>query len=324
MEPVREAAGRGSCRLSSVKIAVITGASAGIGRATALEFARHGTDVALIARNAARLDDVKREIETIGREALALPLDVSDPEAVQAAAEHIESVLGPMDVWVNNAMVSVFSPVKDMKADEFRRVTEVTYLGSVYGTLAALKHMRPRDRGSIVIVGSALAHRGIPLQSAYCAAKHALKGFHDSLRSELIHDKSRVRVTTVQLSAFNTPQYDWSKSRMPRKPRPAGAVFQPELAARAILWAARHGRREVTVGFPALKAIWASKLFPSLVDRYLARFGYGAQQADEPQTYDHPDNLWRAVPGRFGAHGRFDSIARASSLQFLLRSGFRD
>jgi NAD(P)-dependent dehydrogenase (short-subunit alcohol dehydrogenase family) len=307
-----------------VTIAVITGASAGIGRATALAFARQGADVALVARNATRLDGLKREIETIGRKALALPLDVADAEAVDAAAELVESVLGPMDVWVNNAMVSVFSPVKDMQPDEFRRVTEVTYLGSVYGTLAALKHMRRRDRGSIVIVGSALAYRGIPLQSAYCAAKHALKGFHDALRSELLHDKSRVRVTTVQLSAFNTPQFDWAKSRMPRRARPAGAVFQPELAARAILWAARHGRREVTVGFPALKAIWASKLFPSLVDRYLARFGYGGQQSDEPQSYDAPNNLWRAVPGPFGAHGRFDSIARVSSLQFLLRSGFRD
>jgi NAD(P)-dependent dehydrogenase (short-subunit alcohol dehydrogenase family) len=307
-----------------VNIAVITGASAGIGRATALAFARHGADVALIARNAARLDDLKREIEAIGSKALALPLDIADSDAVDAAAEQVESILGPMDVWVNNAMVSVFSPVKDMKPDEFRRVTEVTYLGSVYGTLAALKRMQPRDRGSIVIVGSALEYRGIPLQSAYCAAKHALKGFHDALRSELLHDKSRVRVTTVQLSAFNTPQFDWAKSRMPHKARPAGVVFQPELAARAILWAAKHGRREVTVGFPALQAIWASKLFPSLVDRYLARFGYGAQQTDEPQDHDAPSNLWRSVLGQFGAHGRFDSIARASSLQFLLRSGFRD
>jgi short-subunit dehydrogenase len=307
-----------------VNITVITGASAGIGRATAVAFARHGADVALIARNAARLDDVKREIETLGRKALALPLDIADSQAVDAAAEHIENVLGPIDVWVNNAMVSVFSPVKHMKPDEFRRVTEVTYLGSVYGTLAALERMRRRDRGSIVIVGSALAYRGIPLQSAYCAAKHALKGFHDALRAELLHDKSRVRVTTVQLSAFNTPQFDWSKSRMPRRARPAGVVFQPELAARAILWAARHGRREVTVGFPALKAIWASKLFPNLVDRYLAKFGYAGQQTDELQRYDAPNNLWRAVPGPFGAHGRFDSIARDSSLQFLVRSGFHD
>jgi short-subunit dehydrogenase len=207
-----------------------------------------------------------------------------------------------------------------MTPDEFRRVTEVTYLGAVYGVLAALKRMRPRDRGSIVIVGSALAHRGIPLQSAYCAAKHALKGFHDSLRCELLHERSNVRVAMLQLSAFNTPQFDWSRSRMARRARPMGPVFQPELAARAILWAARHARREVTVGFPALKAIWASKLFPSLVDHHLARSGYSGQQTDEPRDPQAPENLWHSVRGPYGAHGRFDDAAKSWSLQFWVRS----
>jgi NAD(P)-dependent dehydrogenase (short-subunit alcohol dehydrogenase family) len=304
----------------SGKVVVVTGASAGIGRATALAFAREGADLGLIARNEERLENLRREIEALGRTALALPLDVADSAATEAAAEHIEATLGPIDVWVSNAMASVFSPVSEMTPDEFRRVTEVTYLGAVYGVLAALKRMRPRDRGSIVIVGSALAHRGIPLQSAYCAAKHALKGFHDSLRCELLHERSNVRVAMLQLSAFNTPQFDWSRSRMARRARPMGPVFQPELAARAILWAARHARREVTVGFPALKAIWASKLFPSLVDHHLARSGYSGQQTDEPRDPQAPENLWHSVRGPYGAHGRFDDAAKSWSLQFWVRS----
>jgi NAD(P)-dependent dehydrogenase (short-subunit alcohol dehydrogenase family) len=306
--------------MMSGKVVVVTGASAGIGRATALAFARQGADVGLIARNEARLDSARKEIEALGRRALVLPLDVADGPAMESAADRIETTLGPIDVWISNAMVSVFSPVSEMTPDEFRRVTEVTYLGSVYGVLAALKRMRPRNRGSIVIVGSALAYRGIPLQSAYCAAKHALKGFHESLRSELEHDRSSVRVTMVQLSAFNTPQFDWSRSRMTHRARPMGPVFQPELAAQAILWAARHARREVTVGFPALKAIWASKLFPSLVDHHLARSGYSGQQADEPKDSRSPENLWHSVPGPYGAHGRFDEAAKSWSLQFWLRS----
>lgn len=305
-------------------VAVVTGASAGIGRATALAFAERGRHVALISRNSERLEKLRQEIEAKGRKALALPLDVSDSRAIEAAAERIEEALGPIDAWVSNAMVSVFSPVAQMTAAEFRRVTEVTYLGSVYGTLAALRRMKPRDRGSIVIVGSALAYRGIPLQSAYCAAKHALKGFNDSLQCELLHDRSRVRVTMVQLSAVNTPQFDWARSRLPRKAQPVPPVYQPELAARAILWAAEHGAREVTVGFPALRAIWASKLFPRLVDWYLARFGYHAQQSDEPKNPHAADNLWDSVPGPYGAHGRFDDVAKARSLQFSVRSLFRD
>ena len=291
-------------------VAVVTGASAGIGRATALAFATDGWNVALISRNAERLGRLSREIEQLGRRTAVLPLDVADSEAVDAAAERVETTLGPIDVWVSNAMVSVFSPVHEMTAAEFRRVTEVTYLGAVYGVLAALRRMRARDRGSIVMVGSALAYRGIPLQSAYCAAKHALKGFNDSLQAELLHERSRVRVTMVQLSAFNTPQFDWAMSRMPRKARPMGTVFQPERAGRAILRAAKHGGREMTVGFPAFQAIWGSKLLPRLVDWYLARYGFDGQQTEEPQDPNAPANLWKSVPGDFGAHGRFDDIAK--------------
>jgi short-subunit dehydrogenase len=305
-------------------VAVITGASAGIGRATALAFAGGGADVALISRNADRLKQLQKEIDALGRKALTLTLDVADAASIEAAADRVEAALGPIDVWVSNAMVSVFSPVSEMTAAEFRRVTEVTYLGSVYGVLAALRRMKARDRGAIVIVGSALAYRGIPLQSAYCAAKHALKGFNDSLQAELLHDRSAVRVTMVQLSAFNTPQFDWAKSRLPRKAQPVPPVFQPELAARAIVWAAKHGRRELTVGFPAVRAIWASKLFPRLVDWYLARFGYEAQQSGEAKDPQARDNLWQSVDGPYGAHGRFDSVAKHRSLQFWLSSLLHD
>jgi NAD(P)-dependent dehydrogenase (short-subunit alcohol dehydrogenase family) len=293
-----------------LSVVVITGASAGIGRATARAFTAEGADVALVPRNGERLARLQREIEAAGRKALALPLDVADSAALEAAAERVEATLGPIDVWVSNAMVSVFSPVAQMTAEEFRRVTEVTYLGAVYGVLAALRRMRARDRGRIVIVGSALAYRGIPLQSAYCAAKHALKGFNDSLQAELLHERSRVRVTMVQLSAVNTPQFDWAKSRMPRRARPMGTVFQPEVAARAIVRAARQGGREATVGFPALQAIWAGKLFPRLVDWYLAKYGYEGQQSAEPTDPHAAHNLWESVPGDFGAHGRFDDIAK--------------
>lgn len=291
-------------------IAVVTGASAGIGRATALAFAREGFDVGLISRNEDRLRKLSAEVAQLGRRALVLPLDVADPAAVDSAVERVEKGLGPIGVWVSNAMVSVFSPVHEMTAEEFRRVTEVTYLGAIYGVVSALRRMRARGAGSIVIVGSALAYRGIPLQSAYCAAKHALKGFNDSLQAELLHERSLVRVTMLQLSAFNTPQFDWAKSRMRQKAKPMGTVFQPERAARAILRAARGGGREVTVGFPAVRAIWGSKLFPRLVDWYLARFGYEGQQADEPRDPAAAHNLWETVPGDFGAHGRFDAIAK--------------
>jgi short-subunit dehydrogenase len=274
--------------------------------------------VALLSRNKDRLESLRSEIEALGRRALAIALDVADADAVEAAAEEAEQTLGPIDVWVNNAMVSVFSPVAQMTAAEFRRVTEVTYLGAVHGTLAALRRMRARDRGSIVLVGSALAYRGIPLQSAYCAAKHALQGFNDALQAELLHDHSRVRLSMVQLSAINTPQFDWARSRLPHKARPMPPVFQPELAAQAILWAATRGRREVTVGFPAFWAIWGDKFLPRVGDWYLAKYGYSGQQTSEPKEAAAAENLWQSVPGDFGAHGRFDGEAKSSSLQFRL------
>jgi short-subunit dehydrogenase len=243
-------------------------------------------------------------------------VDVADPEAMERVAAETEAQLGPIDVWINNAMTSVFSPVKEMQAEEYKRVTDVTYLGQVYGTLAALKRMLLRNQGSIVFVGSALAYRGIPLQSAYCAAKHAVEGFYDSLRTELLHDKSNVRVTMVQLPALNTPQFDWVKSRLPRKGRPMGTVFQPEVAAEAIYFSAQNNRREVFVGTPTLEAIIGNKLVPELGDWVLSRNGYKGQQTDETEDRDRPHNLWEPLPGDRGAHGRFDPEAHAFSPQF--------
>src|SRR5437868_2802045 len=249
------------------QVVVITGASAGVGRATVREFARHGAHVGLLARGVDGLEQARREVEEAGGRALVLPTDVADAEAVEAAAAAVEAELGPIDVWVNNAMASVFSPVKLMTAAEFKRVTEVTYLGVVYGTLAALKRMLPRDRGVIVQVGSALAYRGIPLQSAYCAAKHAIQGFVDSLRCELLHDKSNVRVTMVQLPAMNTPQFSRIKSRLPRKPQPVPPIYQPEVGAEAILFAAHNDRREMYVGYPTVEAIVGDKIAQGFADK---------------------------------------------------------
>lgn len=297
---------------------VITGASAGVGRATVREFARHGASIGLIARSRDGLEGARREVEAAGGEALVLPMDVAQPEQVEEAAAAVERQLGPIDVWVNNAMVSVLSPAMQMTADEFRRVTDVTYLGYVYGTLAALRRMVPRNHGVIVQVGSALAYRSIPLQSAYCGAKHAVQGFVDSLRSELIHDGSLVHITTVQLPAVNTPQFSWIKSRMPRHPQPVPPIYQPEVIARAIHWAAYHRRREVCVGLPTVKAILGSKFIPGLLDHYLAWIGYGSQQTDEPIDQNRPSNLYAPLPGDYGAHGRFDEGAREFSLQFWM------
>jgi short-subunit dehydrogenase len=297
---------------------VITGASAGLGRAIAHEFAAHGARIGLIARDRDRLEQARREVESRGGRALVLPLDVADENAVFSAAATVEKKLGPIDVWVNNAMVSVFSPVRQMRPDEYRRVTDVTYLGYVWGTLAALEHMAPRNRGAIVQVGSALAVRSIPLQSAYCAAKHAMVGFTDSLRSELLHDRSRVHLTVVQMPALNTPQFNWVRSRLPRKPQPVPPIFQPEVAAGAVYWAAHHRRREVYVGTSTIKAIWGQKLAAGYADRYLARHGFDAQQYDGAADPDRADNLEKSVRGNFGAHGDFDARAHSFSPQLWL------
>ena len=300
------------------EVVVITGASAGVGRATVVEFARHGARIGLLARGRDGLEAARRDAEAAGGEGLVLPLDVSDADAVEQAAARVEETFGPIDVWVNNAMVSVFSPVAAMTPAEFRRVTEVTYLGYVYCTLAALKRMRPRDRGTIVQVGSALAYRGIPLQAAYCGAKHAIQGFMDSLRTELLHEGSGVHVTMVQMPALNTPQFSWVKSRLPRQPQPVPPIYQPEVAARAIYWAAHHRRREVQVGLPTVVAIAGNKAVPGVADHYLARTGFDAQQTDEPADADRPDNLWIPLPGDHGAHGAFDARASDRAPQLWL------
>lgn len=297
---------------------IVTGASAGIGRAAARAFAREGANIGLIARGRDGLEAARREVQELGGVGLVLPVDVADAARVEAAAAEAEAKLGPIDVWVNNAMVSVFSPVKDTTAEEFRRVTEVTYLGYVHGTVAALRRMLPRDRGGIVQVGSALAYRGIPLQAAYCAAKHAVEGFCDSLRCELLHDGSNVRVTMVQLAAFNTPQFGWVKSRLPCKAQPVPPIFQPELAAEAIVWASHHPRREYVVGWPAWKAIFGNKLVPGIADRVLARQGYDSQQTDAPEDPNRLNNLWQPLPGDHGAHGAFDSRAKRRSVQWWI------
>lgn len=302
----------------SNKIVVVCGASAGIGRATAVEFARSGATVALLARGAKGLAGAKAEVEAVGGTAWVKTLDVANAQQVDEAAAQIEAELGPIDVWVNNAMVTVLSPVSQTTAEEYRRVTEVTYLGTVHGTCAALRHMRQRNRGVIIQVGSALAYRAIPLQSAYCAAKFACRGFTDSLRIELEHEGSAIHVTSVHLAAFNTPQFDWARTRLDKKPQPMPPIFQPEVAARAIVWAAGQRRREVCVGFPAVKAIWGNKFFPSVADKVLEKDGYEGQKDNVPLPGDRPDNLFEPVDADLGSHGRFDSEARNHSRQLWL------
>jgi short-subunit dehydrogenase len=294
---------------------VITGASAGVGRATALAFAREGVSLGLLARGRERLESARQEVERLGVSASIASVDVADAEAVEAAAAQIEQELGPIDVWVNNAMATVFAPFSATDPEEFRRATEVTYLGSVWGTMAALRRMRPRDHGVIVQVGSALAYRGIPLQAAYCGAKHALQGLHESLRSELMHEGSNVRLTMVQLPAVNTPQFTWSRAKMPHQPQPVPPIFQPEVAADAIVFAAKHPRREVMVGWPTVKAIFGNAVAPGIADRYLAAEGYQAQQTDQPLAHDRAGNLFEPVPGNQGAHGPFDAQAKQYSVQ---------
>ena len=301
-----------------MRVVVVTGASAGVGRAAARAFGARGDAVALIARGKDGLSAAEDEILAAGGRALTLQVDVADPDALEAAAAQIETELGPIDVWVNNAMVSVFAPFKDVSAADFRRVTEVTYLGYVNGTMAALRRMLPRDSGVIVQVGSALAYRAIPLQSAYCGAKHAIEGFTESLRCELEHDRSNVRVTTVQLPAINTPQFHRVKTSLKRHPQPVPPIFQPEVAAEAIVWAAGHPRREYWVGWPTARAVIANRLFPGLLDRYLARTGVEAQLADRAIEPGRPDNLYEPVPGDAGAHGEFDARSKDNSAYWRL------
>lgn len=300
------------------EVVVITGASAGLGRATAREFARHGASLGLIARNTARLEAVKSEVEALGGKAVIFSADVADAAQIDKAAEHVETQLGPIDIWVNDAMTTVFSHFHDMSAEEFRRVTEVTYLGNVHGTMAALKRMRPRNRGTIVQVGSALAYRPIPLQTAYCGAKHAIKGYTEGLRCELLNEGSKVHVTIVEMPGLNTPQFEWCKSHLSKRARPMAPVYQPEVGARAIYWAAHHRRRQLYVGVSSVLTIWGNKLFPNLMDHFLARTAVGGQQTDESESPDGPDNLWQTVGGDSGAHGRFGNEAYGDSAQLWL------
>jgi short-subunit dehydrogenase len=305
-------------QMKKPEVVVVTGASAGVGRATVREFARHGAWLGLVARGRDGLEGARREVEKMGGKALVLPTDVADAAQVEAAAKQVEDQLGPIDIWVNNAMTSVFSPIKEMTAEEFERVTKVTYLGYVYGTLAALKHMLPRDRGTIVHVGSALAYRSIPLQAAYCASKHAVLGFFASLRTELLHDRSHVQTTMVQMPALNTPQFGWVKSRLPRKAQPVPPIYQPEVAARAIYYAAHHPeRREYYAAWSVVEAVVGNKIAPSFADHYLAQNGYESQQYDGAENRDRANNLWQPVAGDHGAHGSFDDRAREQSLELL-------
>jgi NAD(P)-dependent dehydrogenase (short-subunit alcohol dehydrogenase family) len=299
-------------------VVVVTGASQGIGRSIARELGAHRARVALVARNVDGLGVAAEEINALGGEALVLPVDVSDAAAVDAAADAVVERWGKIDVWINNAMVSVFAPIAWMTADEFRRVTEVTYLGYVHGTCAALRHMRTRDSGMIIQIGSALAYRSIPLQSAYCAAKAAIRGFTDSLRCELLHDKSNIKVTMLQLPAVNTPQFDVVRNKLGEHGQPVPPIFQPEVIARAVMHAIEHPRREMWLGWPVITAIVAQRVAPGLADRYLASHGYGSQVTEAlPPT--RSDNLFAPLPGDRGAHGDFDARAKDFSAQLWLR-----
>lgn len=305
----------------AIPLVVITGASAGLGRAIAHAYAKRGAKLGLLARNPEALDAAKRECEELGGEAIFITTDVADAEAVDQAATQIEQEFGPIDIWVNDAMVSVFSPVKEMEPSDYKRVTDVLYLGFVHGTLAALRRMLPRDQGTIIQIGSALSYRSIPLQSAYCAAKHAINGFTDSLRCELYHDHSNVKITTVQMPAMNTTQFDWVKNRMPHNTQPVPPIFEPEVAAEVVVVAglARCPRREYWVGSPTLAAILAQKFVPGLLDRYLGKTGYKSQQiADEPRDPSVPNNLYEYVPGVHSARGKFDDRSKRTSAEVFV------
>ena len=299
---------------------VVTGASGGIGRAVSQAFGARHARVALLARGDVGLAGAARDVHDAGGSALTIPVDVADPEQVEAAASRVEAELGPIDVWVNVAFTSVFAPFTSISPAEYRRVTEVSYLGYVYGTMAALRRMRPRDAGTIVHVGSALAYRGIPLQTAYCGAKHAIQGFHEALRCELLHERCKVRVTMVQMPAVNTPQFSWVLSRLPHQARPVPPIYQPEVAARAVLYAADHPRRrEYWVGASTALTLAANAVAPGLLDRYLARTGFSSQQTPQPQDPEAPVNLWAPADGTdgedFGAHGIFDTRSHRRSGQ---------
>ena len=305
--------GDGTRRDLSGKIVAITGASAGVGRATVRSFAERGATIGLLARGEDGLKAARREVEAAGGGAIDLPCDVSDADAVEQAADAIERELGPIDIWVNNAMVGVFDEFLDVGPEDFRRVTDVTYLGAVNGTRSALRRMTARDRGTIVQVGSALAFRGIPLQAAYCGAKHAIQGFSESVRTELLHRRSSVRIVQVHLPALNTPQFHWVKTDLERHPQPVPPIYQPEVAARAIVWAATHRRRQLFVGAPTVLTVWAERFVPGLLDRYLGRTGFDSQQTDEDHDPAVPTDLWEPVSGDRGARGRFAGMAHDSS-----------
>jgi NAD(P)-dependent dehydrogenase (short-subunit alcohol dehydrogenase family) len=297
------------------EVVVITGASAGVGRATVRRFAKEGAHIGLLARGRDGLEAARAEVERAGGRALALPTDVADPQQVEAAAEAVEREFGPIDVWVNDAMTTIFAPFTEITPEEYQRATEVTYLGFVWGTMSALKRMVPRDRGVVVQVGSALAYRSIPLQSVYCGAKAAIRGFTDSVRTELLHNSSNVRITMVQMPGLNTPQFDWCRNKMPNKPQPVPPIYEPEIAADAIFWAAHHDRRQLYVGGSSVGSIIGNKVAPGLLDKHLARTGYQSQQTPEPAPPDRKDNLFEPVPGDHGAHGAFDDKAHAVSPQ---------
>lgn len=300
------------------KVVVVTGAGAGVGRATAEEFAKAGYDVALLSRDPERLDRAADDLHRkYGVRTMPIPTDVADDEAVEKAASDVERELGPIAIWVNVAMATVFAPVSKLTAKEFERGTRVTYLGQVHGTMAALRRMRDRNRGTIINVGSALGYRSVPLQSIYCGAKFAIRGFTDSLRSEIIHDKLNIKICMVDLPAVNTPQFDWAMNKMGRKAKPVAPIYQPEVPARAIVFAAQNPRREIWVGYPTVQAILANRIAPGLIDRYLAKAGYKGQLTEKLLPADAPANLYEPVKGDYGAHGRFDSVARSGSWEMF-------
>lgn len=299
------------------EVVVVTGASAGVGRAIVRAFAKRGASIGLLARGEAGLEGAKHDAEELGGQAIVIPTDVADAQQVDEAATKVEQTFGPIDIWVNVAMASVFAPFKEMNLEDFKRVTEVTYLGQVYGTMAALKRMLPRDKGRIILIGSALAYRGIPLQSAYCGGKHAIQGFSESVRTELMHDKSNVKISMVQLPAVNTPQFSWVKSKMPDKAQPVPPIYQPEIIAGAVTYIADHYRREMYLGFSTIKAIWGNRIAPWYADWYLARTGYQSQQTGQKANPNQPNNLWHPVDDKedHGAHGSFDNRAITFSPQ---------